>query len=279
MALLVFLAFMAMITNSYVPAWMLDNERAHMNEVIDQFGQLKGKVDSMVVEMNVKGTSVTKMYAPIALGSAGVPLFAVPTAGILRYNPMGSGTTGTQVEFNYTANSASQHMLITGGGGKVELEVPNRYYVQQTVAYENGAIVVKQGDNSTIRAYPGLTMYYTGSDASRTVHIGYTEIDMIGTNESIAGSDAAGLNIELVNIYAQSYTVSDGVCRISFITVYDQAWKDYIADMMVDTGIDYTISEPYQISDGVYKIDLTVHSTNGIVVDYNRATVSMDMLS
>ena len=27
MALLVFLAFMALITNTYVPAWMMDNER------------------------------------------------------------------------------------------------------------------------------------------------------------------------------------------------------------------------------------------------------------
>ena len=58
-----------------------------MNQVIDQFGQLKGKVDSMIEEMELKGKGVTNMYAPLALGSAGVPLFATPTGGILSYSP------------------------------------------------------------------------------------------------------------------------------------------------------------------------------------------------
>ena len=64
MALLVFIAFMALITNSYVPAWMMDNERAHMNQVTDQFGELKGKVDSMVVQWTIRGGLSSNMYAP-----------------------------------------------------------------------------------------------------------------------------------------------------------------------------------------------------------------------
>jgi hypothetical protein len=38
MALLVFMTFLSMFTNSYIPVWMQDNERAHMSQAINQFG-------------------------------------------------------------------------------------------------------------------------------------------------------------------------------------------------------------------------------------------------
>jgi|SRR5213596_604928 len=45
MALLVFLTFLSVIVNQYVPIWMTDSEASHMNTVLGQFGGFKGEVD------------------------------------------------------------------------------------------------------------------------------------------------------------------------------------------------------------------------------------------
>src|SRR5437867_8242758 len=43
MALLVFLTFLSLIVNQYVPVWMKDSEASHMNGALGQFGGLKGR--------------------------------------------------------------------------------------------------------------------------------------------------------------------------------------------------------------------------------------------
>src|SRR5256885_4860483 len=45
MALLVFLTFLSVIVNQYVPIWMKDSEASHMNLSLGQFGGIKGDID------------------------------------------------------------------------------------------------------------------------------------------------------------------------------------------------------------------------------------------
>ena len=45
MALLVFLTFISVIVNQYVPMWMRDSEATHMSSVLGQFGGVKGSID------------------------------------------------------------------------------------------------------------------------------------------------------------------------------------------------------------------------------------------
>src|SRR5438309_602552 len=44
MALLVFLTFLSLIVNQYVPVWMKDSEASHMNNALGQFGGLNGAI-------------------------------------------------------------------------------------------------------------------------------------------------------------------------------------------------------------------------------------------
>src|SRR5438046_9753738 len=45
MALLVFLTFLSVIVNQYVPIWMTGSEASQMNTVLGQVGGIKGEVD------------------------------------------------------------------------------------------------------------------------------------------------------------------------------------------------------------------------------------------
>lgn len=286
MALLVFLAFMALITNSYVPAWMLDNERSHMNEVVDQFGEMKGKVDSMISQQRVTGDSSMNMYAPMTMGAAGVPLFATPTVGLLTYSPQGSNPSGLNIQFNYSATGGPSGTYVVpvdvDGGGKVELYAPNRYYVQQWLGYENGAIILKQEDGQSIRAYPNLDF----AKDNNTINIAFTQIDIIGNNQSLTGSDTVGFSMDLIYTDAQEYSIGVGgrTFSLTFTTTYGSAWYKYFdqkckAQGLVN-GTDYTLTTPAQVTGaetGLTTLSLTLKNCNELT--YNRAYVSMTMLT
>ena len=264
MAILVFLSLMALITNSYVPAWMLDNEREHMNQVIDQFGELKGKVDSMVVQWTVRGGPSSNMYAPISLGSSGVPLFASPTIGILATAPQDSSISAIEMTFDPDGRG----LLTDRGGGKVELYCPNRYYVQQWLAYENGAIIMKQEDGQALRAYPGLVF----SNTSSGVNIQFTKIDIVGPGTIVSGSGSVGLNIEMVYVESETYSLS-GEWKLKLTTEYGEAWTTYLEGAFSQQGMvngtDYKLaSKPVtDAKTDVTIIDLTVKNVNVLTVD------------
>src|SRR5512136_3063216 len=92
MALLVFLTFMSMIVNQYVPVWMKDSEAAHMSGAFGQFGTFKGNVDlqmlaaQMAQNAGVHYIPITT-YTAVTLGVDGVPIFAGSTVGDLNAYP------------------------------------------------------------------------------------------------------------------------------------------------------------------------------------------------
>ena len=75
LAILLFVSILGLVVNTCVPSWMNDNERNHMTNAIDQFGELKEMVDMMAMEKDLMNGSIST-YAPITLGSNGVPLLA-----------------------------------------------------------------------------------------------------------------------------------------------------------------------------------------------------------
>src|SRR6059036_2939203 len=96
MALLVFLTFLSLIVNQYVPVWMKDSEAAHMNGALGQFGGIKGAIDFQILAAQAAQISGTH-YIPVTASSAvsigvdGVPIFAASTLGTLQSFPDAGG--------------------------------------------------------------------------------------------------------------------------------------------------------------------------------------------
>jgi len=274
MALLVFLTFLTLFTNSYVPVWMTDNERTHMNTVFNQFGDLKGKVDNMLVMAQVTGSTDMNMYAPITLGATGIPVFASPTAGQLNYMPLNQQNSTVQIKFNYDLDAGHTiHQAVDSqGGGMVELYAPNRYYVEQRIAYENGAILVKQNDGQLVRAFPSFTVNKIGTNVS----LSFTEIDFIGKNASMAGTGITGLNIDLIYLDQQIYTNYSSWfnVNITFHTLYGKAWFNYLNEVLKDSRLvnitDYSI-QSYGNQYSVIVLNLKTVS----IFTCNKATVQI----
>src|SRR2546422_9796986 len=85
MALLVFLTFLSMIVNQYVPVWMKDSEAAHSNSALGQFGALKGAIDLQILSAQMARSDYVPVTAAsaITIGAEGVPIFASPSIGTL----------------------------------------------------------------------------------------------------------------------------------------------------------------------------------------------------
>lgn len=320
MALLIFLTFMSMFVGTYIPIWMKDNERSHMNTVLNQYGDLKGKVDNLVaytatVQMyqsmvigTIISTQSTKMYQSFDLGSQGVPIFASQTAGVLSFLPKNQTDSGMRIEFNEVGRSGNTTFPADPNdstGGKLSFYAPNRYYVEQWVAYENGGIIIKQNDGQTFRAAPTISLNWNnGGFINATV----TQIDMIGVNQSVYGLGNVGVNVNLeaVDLPTNYFVAQDsGGSRslwMNMSTEYGQAYFEYFNSTCVSEGLvqitgshtgtflgNETVSYGASASGApliqIVKHKLagehyviTVHLYNAYKITYNLATMSVEVV-
>lgn len=292
MALMVFLTIITMFTNTYIPIWMKENEKSHMDEVLTQFSEMKSKVDVLIVNAQVTQRPTIDMYQPITLGSKAVPVFSSATVGYMSLKPAGTYDTGVNVTFHYeyptTVNPTTVKTVSVTGGGAVEFYAPNRYYVAQWFNYENGALMVFQEEGMVMRATPSLVFSLNGDG---TVNFQFDQVDIIGSNDTIAGQGNAGVNIDLIYHDSQVYkvcnaagTVDSGQLVLKFTTKYNTAWEDYINDTAEAAGLvegsNYTLSSAELTSvDGyrpVYVLTLTINNVNEFT--HNRAYVMMELV-
>ncbi|MCG7844316.1 MAG: hypothetical protein MIO90_02665 [Methanomassiliicoccales archaeon] len=289
MALLVFLTFITLFTNTYIPIWMKENEKNHMDEVLNQFGEMKGKVDSLVVNAQVTGKPTINMYQPITLGSDGVPVFATATSGYIFLKPGGSVyDSWVNQSFYYKLEGGSPIEFDERGGGCVEFYGPNRYYVQQWYAYENGALMIFQEDGMAMRAAPSL-VFIPNTDGSFSVQ--FDQVDLIGKNSTVGGLGSAGVTIDLIYHDSQTYDLCTasgadrGSLSITFVTRYNTTWMDYINTTAEDAGMTYGVSnvgdytltctEIYDQYRPIYEITLTINDVDQFT--HNRGYVTMEL--
>jgi hypothetical protein len=203
MALMVFMAFLSMFTSQYVPVWMEENEASHMSEAYGQFAALKQSVDMQILAGTIQGTSPVQMFSPIKLGAAGIPMFASPTPGTLSIYRSASydnvsfcfntSTTMTQSNIlNFTKNT----------GGTIKLKADNRYYIEQELAYENDALIIRQPDGQYMKATPGLIITSSGG----LYLISYTQVDLRGDDTDYIGFGTRAVSTLMKSTTTMTYT-------------------------------------------------------------------------
>lgn len=272
MALMVFLAFLSMFTTQYIPIWMQDNEVQYMNQVENDMSRLKSNIDILVVNNVVDFT----LYSPISMVSGYVPVFAEPTHGTLSFEP---NKGMINVTYNYTYNTSTTppapvRYSTNFTGGMISLYAPNRYYVAQTIAYENGAIIVSQGpDKQVITGGPPVTVEKKGFYKNFTIAL----YSLLGQPASGYAEGTKGIYTSLVYVerfnqrFYEDWNLTDNV-TMEIQTKYPKAWYDYYTKIFTKGNLtnntDYTISTPVEVTpnSGYYRFTITLYNLTDFTI-------------
>ncbi|MCE5295921.1 MAG: hypothetical protein LLG16_02305, partial [Euryarchaeota archaeon] len=268
---------------------------------MNEFGTMKGGIDNMIIYTSLTGYPSSSVYQSIDLGAEGIPAFASPTAGLLTLNPYGTDSSRSYANFSVSTVAKS-----LGTGGSIEFYGPNRYYVQQWLAYENGGIILKQEDGQIVKATPGITFTMD----SGTLNVNYYQISFYGQSASASGTESTGVNMQVLAVDKVTYNPDANTdIKFTFISKYGQAYYDYLNGTLgsmsgianggtsgwtfnstdsfsyQNTGYSNTgsifwkVSYEYLAQYECYAVSLTIHNTPNKVssISYSHAYVNFEI--
>lgn len=231
MALLVFLTFMSLMVNQYVPVWQKDTEASHMNGALGQFGHLKQAIDMQILTARIAQDSGTAYIpitssSPVTLGVDGVPIFGNPTPGELKADP---NAAPWSIEFEYVKTGVLYRVEETASG-IIELNVANRYFLAQRLAYEVGAVLRYQIDGQVLRALPVFEPILV----ENSIDLSFQVVSLYGSG-AVAGTSTEIVHTKLFGLDRQDY---DGIASsiwINHTTRYGLAWYSFLNSTLART--------------------------------------------
>ena len=262
LALLVFFALFGIFLTQYVPLWMTDNESAFTSSTATSFAQFKSDVDTQYV-LGVPPT----LGAPFTISSAGIPLLAQPTEGILNFLPStcpgGFYTTGfaTGQPINPAYCVFENQTLRPGFGGSgyltfevttglLTMQLPNRYYPMQNFVYEADGVIQVQSSAYQIMAYaPPFNM--TRIAGNTTVSSSF--LQLYGNATSVIGQGSEEVYSHLRFTQHVAYNGYNSTTRVlrpfnytyEIGTQFPCAWSQFLWSQLNVSGIpssQYTIT-------------------------------------
>ena len=289
MSLLVFLTFMGIFTTQFVPVWMSDNESTHMSEAIGQFANLKSQMDISISNYPNSLIAPSPIFVPIGLSAPGIPIFAASTAGVLQMKPDITGELPTfDLRYTWEAENGGIYELDETNdghaGGSLSLYCPNRYYVEQTVVYEAGAVILNQTDGEYVIAGPQFSIADIGSGTAQGRVVKITQVTLEGDNRTIGGTGSKGVNADLRYASTTAYENPNGSDLVMTVTTYHGwGWMNYFNTTLESSGLEYstdfeihyTYVEMEDDRDNYYVVVLTIFAVG--ILDHTYATVDMSV--
>ncbi len=276
LALIVFLSILGIFTNHFVPAMMTSNEHQHDNTVVSQLSQFKQGVDNLLMDSTTSQVSTLSSFAPVTLGSSGVPMFAVGTQSQMNVIPQ-SGSTFPyfDVSFNYNVPgiTGTYHLSSTSGGGVV-VNIPNRYYVPQSVLYENDAVLLGQSNGQLMLSDPGFAVSSEGG-----THLSLLELSLAtptASNMTYSGTNTVSLTSGLLTYSDNYYTTSSAsVITVTVGTPFPYAWLGFVNSTFSQANLTngFTYSVQYAGS-SLYVLTLKITGVSSVSLTTALLSVS-----
>jgi len=224
LAILVFIILLTIVTSFWMPEWMETIENDHSKEVNGQFANIKSSIDKQILN----GDSKFVIGNPLTLGSKGFSIFGTDSTGTFSINSF----RDADLEYYCNVRNESGDINITSTGG-MKYESNNVHYVDQRLAFENGAIILGQGDGQVIRTRPQFTITKNGPVA----HMSFVLITASGLESSITGTGTIIVQTQLVT-YTSAKFVHDipQWVNITVVSEFPTAWARFFTNTMIEEG-------------------------------------------
>jgi hypothetical protein len=193
----------SLIQTTYVPKWMRQIEAEHMNEVEDQFSQLKSSID-----IQAATGQKTPMSTSITLGNKEIPFFSASRAfGSLLILSDECNVTITNISRSFSS-------LL----GIIKYSSRNVYFLDQSYIYEAGSVILNQSEGNVMSIKP-FSAIKNGNVVNITFDI--VNITGVGGGTSASGYGTYPIRTEFVS---SRTVVMNGVKNITIATHYQNAW-------------------------------------------------------
>lgn len=222
---------LGVINTVYVPQWMKTAEFQHMNEVSNQFAELKHTLD---IQSITNGSSA--MGSLVTMGTLEIPLFSVHQSFDQLSIPSNTCT------FLMTNNSGYDLSFTTDS---ITFTSHNTNFVDQSYIYEAGALILNQVDNSVLLGRPSILVTAYGKNLT----ISFMNVSVgTGANNFASGRGTYVIYTQIVQ-NNQQYTLIHNVTNIAIQTNYPDAWYDAFNMTLLHSGIENKIAKtPQSIS-------------------------------
>jgi hypothetical protein len=147
--------------------------------------------------------------------------------------------------------------------GTITYNSHNNYYMDQLFSYENGALVLKQNQQSTMMFYPSIRIskasssgYDVSINAIRVFQKLYVPPEVISSNTECS---LRLIGINYIPLYDSDKDALGSANRLylTITTNHPEAWKTYLRKVIQDAGIDPDSGKYIQDSSTEGKIGLT----------------------
>jgi hypothetical protein len=206
---------LATIQLYYVPQIMEEKESDHMDEVLNQFSNLKSVIEVqslMGAQVDAQPIAYSPMSSPITLGNEQLPYF-VTTGALGQVNVFDKYYVNSTIDLLPKPPDFLSGIPLTS----IRFIGDNAYFVDQRYILEGGGIILKQRDGESMKVVPPITI----ENSSDEIIIYYTIplfVSQPGKNIT-GGSDTVFVRTN----YTKYYTHSDE--SITWLYIY----SDYLA--------------------------------------------------
>jgi hypothetical protein len=234
----------------YYPEWKADEEHSHMANVWEDMTELKSQIDRTSIDMvQIDSTSIAPISdpnssapkitrnIPLHIGSWQMPLIGTTKSiGAVSVNTDRCKMTITPTNGNETIINC----------GTIAYHSNNKYYVDQTFKYENGALILAQKEQSVMKLYPSIRVSEV-SPGNYSFLINAVEIQ--GSADTLSSNSDSSLylkNCAFVPLYdSDDYGNVDSFV-LTMDTDHPDAWETYFNEMLTGAGLekdeDYTLT-------------------------------------
>ncbi len=225
LAILVVILLVTMVTSIWMPVWMEKREANQIRQVTSDFANIKATIDNEILQ----GDTSISVANPVTLGTEGFSAFGEDSSGSFSINHF----RDDELEYYCNVRNSTADVNVTCTGG-MKYVSNNNYYVDQELAYENGAIILDQGDGEVVRIGPQLTVEKFGP----VVKVDFVMITISGIETSITGTSTILFQTQLVTYTSASHLFVDpDVLNITMITEYTAAWTRYFNNTLIEAGL------------------------------------------
>lgn len=228
----------------YVPEWKNNAERDHMYDTWEEMVGVKSKIDILSKLMESENYSAYGISAtvPVNIGGGEVPAFDPSKSdGNIEVNT----EKCTMIVTPYSPSQRIKPYIIDCGG--ITCYSENKQYPDQVFRYENGALILAEGENSRMKQSPVFNIEKTEGN-NYTFTLGAVQIlgkpDSTSSN-AITPLRLTGWGVQPMHNSSDYIGINISAFNLTIATKYPDAWTAYFNETAQENGFengtDYTV--------------------------------------